>query len=232
MAFPNAWRYRDYAIESFNRDKPYDVFLKEQIAGDLLPMSNDVATQADRLTALGMLAIGPKMLAEQDKEKLLFDVVDEQIDIVTRTFMGLSVACARCHDHKFDPITQEDYYALAGIFKSTQTMAHTDHVSRWVERVLPAPSKQQRQAAFDKEVAMLEKQLSEAQNEKGDSTEEGSQEASEAVQKALDALKQEGPGLPQVMSVREGKPENIPILHRGNHLLPGDETVQRGRISL
>ena len=232
MAFPNAWRYRDYVIESFNRDKPYDVFLKEQIAGDLLSKSNDVATQADRLTALGMLAIGPKMLAEQDKEKLLFDVVDEQIDVVTRTFMGLSVACARCHDHKFDPITQEDYYALAGIFKSTQTMAHTDHVSRWVERVLPDPSNQQRQAAFDKEIAMLEKQLSEAQNEKGDSTVEGSGEASEAVQKALDALKQKGPGLPQVMSVREGKPENIPILHRGNHLLPGDETVQRGRISL
>ena len=179
-----------------------------------------------------MLAIGPKMLAEQDKEKLLFDVVDEQIDVVTRTFMGLSVACARCHDHKFDPITQEDYYALAGIFKSTQTMAHTDHVSRWVERVLPDPNNQQRQAAFNQEVSMLEKQLSEAQKDKGDSTGEGSQEASEAVQKALDALKQKGPGLPQVMSVREGEPENIPILHRGNHLTPADKTVQRGRISL
>ena len=62
MAFPNAWHYRDYVIESFNREKPYDVFLKEQIAGDLLPKSDDVATQADRLTALRMSALGPKML--------------------------------------------------------------------------------------------------------------------------------------------------------------------------
>jgi hypothetical protein len=120
LTFPNAWRYRDYVIRSFNQDKPYDRFLQEQIAGDLLPVDSD-DQWAENLVATGFLAIGPKALTEQNPRQFEWDLVDEQIDVTTRVMLGLSVACARCHDHKFDPIPQTDYYALAGIFRSMST---------------------------------------------------------------------------------------------------------------
>ncbi|WP_372724878.1 DUF1549 domain-containing protein, partial [Novipirellula sp.] len=116
--FPHAWRYRDYVIDSFNEDKPYDRFLQEQIAGDLLPVDSD-SQWAENLVATGFLAIGPKSLAEQNRTQFTADLIDEQIDTTTRAILGMSVACARCHDHKFDPIPQTDYYALAGIFNNT-----------------------------------------------------------------------------------------------------------------
>ncbi|MEZ6134353.1 MAG: PSD1 and planctomycete cytochrome C domain-containing protein [Pirellulaceae bacterium] len=134
--YPESWRYRDYVVEAFNSDTPYDRFIHEQLAGDLLPARSE-AERRKLLTATGFLVIGPKMLAEQDKDKLVADIVDEQLDTVGKVFLGLTLGCARCHDHKFDPITAADYYALAGIFHSTQTMEHLDHVSQWSERVLP-----------------------------------------------------------------------------------------------
>ncbi|MCA9208129.1 MAG: DUF1549 domain-containing protein, partial [Planctomycetales bacterium] len=112
---PNAWRYRDWVFRSLNRDQPLDDFIVHQMAGDLLTEGADQAEQRELLTATGMLVIGPKMLAEQDKEKMRIDIIDEQIDTVSRTMMGMTIGCARCHDHKFDPISQADYYALAGI---------------------------------------------------------------------------------------------------------------------
>ena len=120
VAYANAFRYRDYVIRSFNADKPYDQFVKEQIAGDLLPPGADRTADRDRLIATGFLVIGPKMLAEDDPVKMEMDIIDEQVDTVGRVFMGLTLGCARCHDHKFDPIPTADYYALAGIFKSTK----------------------------------------------------------------------------------------------------------------
>ena len=117
-AFPHAWRYRDYVIDSFNADKPFDQFIKEQVAGDLLPGK----TTDERHIATGFLAMGPKSLNNRNKAEFIMDTVDEQLDVTTRAFMGLTVACARCHDHKFDPIPTEDYYSMAGIFKSTQTL--------------------------------------------------------------------------------------------------------------
>jgi hypothetical protein len=124
FTYPDAWRYRDYVIASFNADKPYDQFVREQIAGDLLASSND-AERNERLIATGFLALGPKGLNEKNREQFTMDMVDEQIDATTRAVLGLTVACARCHDHKFDPIAQSDYYALAGIFKSTRTFYGT-----------------------------------------------------------------------------------------------------------
>ncbi len=112
--YPLAWRYRNWVIDAFNRDLPYDQFVREQIAGDLLEPA-----RADRITATGFLAIGTKILAEKDPVKKRADIVDEQIDTFGRVFLGLSLGCARCHDHKFDPVPQRDYYALAGIFHST-----------------------------------------------------------------------------------------------------------------
>ena len=120
MTYPQAWRYRDYVIDSFNDDKPFDRFVQEQIAGDLMPVKTD-QQWAENLVATTFLAIGPKNLNEQNRIQFAADLVDEQIDATTRIFLGMSVACARCHDHKFDAIPQTDYYAMAGIFGSTKT---------------------------------------------------------------------------------------------------------------
>ncbi|MEM1297006.1 MAG: PSD1 and planctomycete cytochrome C domain-containing protein, partial [Verrucomicrobiota bacterium] len=120
MAFPHAWRYRDFVIDSFNADKPYDRFLSQQIAGDLLPIKTDAEWQ-ENLIATGYLAMGTKGLNQDNSRQFQMDVVDEQIDTMTQSILGLTVSCARCHDHKFDPIPTSDYYALAGIFLSTNT---------------------------------------------------------------------------------------------------------------
>jgi hypothetical protein len=118
--FPNAWRYRDYVIQAFNDDVPYDRFLTEQIAGDLLP-AETAEGRNRQLVATGFLAIGAKPAAAMNNN-FAMDVVDDQINVVCTTVMGLSVSCARCHDHKHDPIPTRDYYAMAGIFKSTETL--------------------------------------------------------------------------------------------------------------
>jgi len=123
-AFPEAWRYRDWVINAVAADMPYDDFIRRQVAGDLLPAATEKERDAN-LVATGFLALGPKGLNERRREQFVMDVVDEQIDVTTRAILGVSVACARCHDHKFDPISQRDYYAMAGIFRSTQTLYGT-----------------------------------------------------------------------------------------------------------
>ena len=133
--YPHAWRYRDYVVGAFNADKPYDQFIKEQLAGDLMP-GNDPKAKAERLIATGFLAIGPKTLNERNGLQFELDVVDEQIDVTTQAFLGITAACARCHDHKFDPIPTKDYYALAGIFRSTETLYGT---VRFVQSQRPSP---------------------------------------------------------------------------------------------
>jgi cytochrome c553 len=112
--YPYAWRYRDYVIRSFNEDKPYDRFLREQVAGDLLPGAGD-----DSRIATAFLVLGSKDLNERNNEQFLMDSIDDAIDALGRAALALTVSCARCHDHKFDPIPTADYYALAGIFKSS-----------------------------------------------------------------------------------------------------------------
>ena len=107
--FPYAYTYRDYVIRSFNEDKPYDRFVVEQIAADRLPLGDDKTP----LAAMGFLTLGRRFLNNQH------DIIDDRIDVVTRGFMGLTVTCARCHDHKFDPIPTADYYSLHGVFASS-----------------------------------------------------------------------------------------------------------------
>ena len=120
FTFPHAWRYRNYVIDAFNQDKPFDRFITEQIAGDLLSCSSPEERES-LLIATGFLAIGPKGLNEMNPAQFRADLIDEQIDSVTRAITATSVACARCHDHKYDPITMKDYYGLAGIFGSSKT---------------------------------------------------------------------------------------------------------------
>ncbi len=139
LMFKDAWRYRDYVIDSFNEDKAFDVFASEQLAGDLLPDSES-SDRAARLIATGFLLLGPNNYEQQDKELLRMDVIDEQIDTIGRAFLGMTLGCARCHDHKFDPVPTTDYYALAGILGSTKSLT-PGNVSRWVSRDLPLKKK-------------------------------------------------------------------------------------------
>lgn len=122
--FLYAARYRDWVIDSFNADKPYNRFVAEQIAGDLLPATS-VLQRRDQIVGTGLLALGSMNLQEGDYEQHHLDQVDDQIDVVGRAFLGLTLACARCHDHKTEPVTQRDYYALAGIFYSSRTLSGT-----------------------------------------------------------------------------------------------------------
>ena len=139
LAYANAFRYRDYVVHALNADKPFDQFLHEQLAGDLLPPTGRVDDQLERTIATGFLSLGAKMLAEDDPVKMQMDIIDEQVDTLCRAVLGLTMGCARCHDHKFDPLTQDDYYSLAGIFKSTKTMENFSVVARWQELPLAAP---------------------------------------------------------------------------------------------
>ena len=117
---PYAWRYRDYVIDSFNNDKPYDQFIIEQIAGDLLPHKSYEEYNNNRI-ATGFLTIGTKNIQAQIKQ-FEADRNDDQIDAITRGFLGMTLSCARCHDHKFDPFSQQDYYGVAGVFNNTDNM--------------------------------------------------------------------------------------------------------------
>ena len=164
LAHANAFRYRDWVISAINRDLPYDQFVHEQIAGDLLPPEGDAndlvvaEQQNERLTATGLLVVGAKMLAEDDPLKMQMDIVDEQVDTIGKAFMGMTLGCARCHDHKFDPVTTADYYSLAGIFKSTKTMLNFNVVASWQERPLASP-------AILRQVAEQKQKVAAKQNE-------------------------------------------------------------------
>jgi hypothetical protein len=163
LLFKDAWRYRDYVIESFNRDVPFDQFIREQIAGDLLPHAT-ADERRRQLIATGYLALGPTNYEEQDKGALRMDIVDEQLDTVGKGLLGMTIGCARCHDHKFDPIPTKDYYAMAGILRSTGTLFnYTDNVARWVDVPLPMdPAQEAALQAHETKLAALKDQIAAA----------------------------------------------------------------------
>ncbi|VAX40704.1 FIG00929654: hypothetical protein [hydrothermal vent metagenome] len=145
--YNSAWRYRDYVIASYNKDKPFDRFVREQIAGDLLPYRNN-SERRENVIATAFLAMGPTTFESLDKKQLVMDVVDEQIQTVGTAFLAMTLGCARCHDHKFDPIPTNDYYALAGIFKSTRTVDSLEKsFSIWHKFPLPATPKEKEEVA-------------------------------------------------------------------------------------
>ncbi|HXD88080.1 MAG TPA: DUF1553 domain-containing protein [Urbifossiella sp.] len=158
LVFKQAWRYRDYVIDCFNRDVPFDRFVQEQIAGDLLPAAT--AEERSRLiVATSYLQLGNANLEEQDKKQLRMDVVDEQLDAISKGFLAQTITCARCHDHKFDPIPTADYYALAGILRNVKSLRDAN-VSEWVEVPLPAsPEVERAVKEHDAAVAALQAKI-------------------------------------------------------------------------
>jgi hypothetical protein len=148
IAFGNAWRYRDYVVRAFNNDKPFDQFLIEQMAGDLLPYNEEA------ITATGFLSLGARVLAEPDLRKLQMDIIDEQIDTTGKAFLGMTFGCARCHDHKFDPIKTDDYYAMAAIFRSTRSLSDEKMgaIKFWNEHSLATPEQVAEKKKYDEAV--------------------------------------------------------------------------------
>jgi hypothetical protein len=238
--FPHAWRFRDYVIAAFNADKPFDRFIREQIAGDLVEDSGN-----EQLIATGFLAIGPKLLNERNKEIFRMDRVDEQVDVTTRAFMALTVSCARCHDHKFDPIPTAEYYSMAGIFRSSETLFGTqkkqgNRQSSELYALGESPEYREHQ---DK-VAGLQKELKAAQatvkktarkKPPKDADAETKREAAKErkttlgktrkrikeLQTEIKELKAANPEPPiRAMGIREGKVESSPVYVRGEVSTP------------
>jgi mono/diheme cytochrome c family protein len=298
VAYGTAFRYRDYVVTSLNRDKPFDRFLQEQIAGDLLPddspsssptsaaptsaaptsaeptsaeptsdgtassgptlsrqtpsvppaaetpTDEQLASRYERLIATGFLALGPKVLAEVDEKKMEMDIVDEQIDVLGRSVLGLTFGCCRCHDHKFDPLSTSDYYALAGIFKSTRTMEHFRKVARWHENPTPTREELDRKAAHTAQVAAKKRTIderfaaasAEARTKLGDMAPPADLEplfadAAKAdlkrLRDELKALEKAAPVFSTALGVTDGVVAEVPIHVRGSHLSLGQTVTRR-----
>ena len=245
IAHGNAWRYRDWVVAAWNQDLPFDQFVRDQIAGDLLT-SDDETTRISRTIATGFLSLGPKVLAEVDETKMELDIVDEQVETVGKAFLGMTFGCARCHDHKFDPIRTEDYYALAGIFKSTKTMEHFTKIAKWHELPIETAAEQREREAIEGELARRQQALTEViaeadrllQAELGaDATLPDDKETrySPATQEQLASLRAEiatwearKPVVPTTMAVVDyPQPVDLAVHIRGSHLTLGD-IVPRG----
>ncbi len=243
VAHGNAWRYRDYVVNAFNNDKPYDEFVVEQLAGDLLDSGDDLALKHERLIATGYLVLGPKVLAEVDKAKMKMDIVDEQLDTVGRSLMGLTLGCARCHTHKFDPIGHDDYYALAGIFKSTRTMETFKTVAKWYENSIPTPEELAKQAehkqTVDEKKQTIETLVATAKSELNppmgetvpqDVEKRFPEETQAELKKLRDELKQleaNAPKISTAMGVTNGEIADTSIHLRGSHLTLGEVVPRR-----
>lgn len=167
LLFPHSWRFRDYVIQSFQNDKPLPQLIKEHLAGDLMPA--DSSKQRDeQVVGSGYLVLGPNNYEQQDKEQLRMDVIDEQINTMGRTFLGMTLGCVRCHDHKFDPIPSTDYYALAGIFRSTQSLTF-GNVSGYVTTSLKDDSEAKQYQQWQAELNELQASLDAVNRQSGTS---------------------------------------------------------------
>lgn len=230
VALGSAWRYRDYVVKSFNQDKPFDRFLIEQIAGDLLPASS-LAERHEHATATAFLNLGAKVLAEADKEKLVMDVVDEQIETMGKAFLGMTLGCVRCHDHKFDPVSHEDYYALAAIFKSTRSFTDEKNgaISFWQETPIGGLDEFAAVKSAERALADKKKELSQAQTAAKKTPTPEAKAKVEALMTELDDVEKSLPDLPTVVGVQDSTEirTTLPVHIRGSHLTLG-KPVNRG----
>ncbi len=249
VTFPHAWRYRDYVIDSFRNDKPYDRFLLEQLAGDLLPVDSDQQWQQN-LVATGFMALGPKVLNERNARQFQLDQIDEQIDVTTRVMLGVSVACARCHDHKTDPIPQSDYYALAGIFSGMTTHYGTsvNQQNRRTSKLIAIPGVDEAklgQPISRTEMKELQSELAKMRDDVRDLTRQRNRDRNRSdtqalqrqiilltnqigsLQSMLDGYNRRGEPVAFCMGVQDASPTNQRILERGELNQPG-EFVSRG----
>jgi len=250
IAHGNAWRYRDWVVAAINRDLPYDQFLTAQVAGDLLPFDDTTPVgrqqRNENLIATSFLAIGPKVLAEVDEVKMEMDIIDEQLDTLGRAALGMTFGCARCHDHKFDPISTADYYALAGIFKSTRVMEHFKKIAKWHENPVPTATDLAAKAAHDERImahkAKIEAIVADGKNKltaslaadqklPADFEKQFPDETKKELVALRDQLKKlEADGatlIPMSMGATEGQVADVAIHLRGSHLSLGEVVPRR-----
>ena len=214
---PFAWTYRDYVIRSFNEDKPYNLFIVEQLAADKLPATKKNITN---LTALGFLTVGERFMGMQN------DVINDRIDVVTKGFLGLTVSCARCHDHKFDPIPQKDYYALHGIFASSVEPKFAPPIQKTTELPEYADYYKQRMA-LDADQTRLETELQQLQRNRNRDRDAFRllQRDTRRNQSDIAKLEMTHPGAPaRAMAMNDStRPHDSPLLIRG-------EAGNRGKV--
>jgi hypothetical protein len=224
---PEIRLYRDYVIDAFNADKPYDQFIREQIAGDLLARQGPPERYAERVVATGFLALSRRYATAP--YELWHLTLEDTIDTVGQAFLGLTLRCARCHDHKFDPVTQEDYYALYGIFASTrfpytgsEEFASMRRPRQNFAALLPPDRAAPLLQAHAQRLRDLQKQLERSPKERTP------QDKLNRLRAELEDLQKAGlpPGLPCAYAVSEGTPADVPLQRRGE---PDDKgpTVRR-----
>jgi hypothetical protein len=235
---PQAHKYRDWVIRAFQRDLPYDEFLREQVAGDLMPARSD-AERRDRITATGYLAVARRFGGDRTGEHYL--TLDDTIDNLGRAFLGETLACARCHDHKFDPFTVRDYYGLYGIFASTRYPFPGAEVGKQQEDFVPLASPaeveaalrphREKLAALSARVKQLEAAEAEARKSSaGPGKEARLRAAAEALagaRKELAAVQAAKPVIDDAYAVADGKPADARVQVRGDPHRLGDP-VPRG----
>lgn len=238
----HAWRYRDYLVASFHNDKPFDRFIREQLAGDLLPAASP-QERRENLIATGFIVLGDVDINAIDKLKMEHDFVDSQVSKVGTAFLGMTLGCVRCHDHKFDAIGQQDYYALAGMFRSTKTTFKTRH-GIWsnIQRVPLPELEEDREIArnHEQKLAGWRKQKQKLETESkslGDKPDAAGKKRLDELKKEITALELRighgeyfHPGKPQAIAVQDAeKPADMRVTIRGNPYALGD-IIQRGLV--
>jgi Protein of unknown function (DUF1553)/Protein of unknown function (DUF1549)/Planctomycete cytochrome C len=229
---PEARLYRDYVLDAFHRDKPYDQFLREQLSGDILAAERpaDDPARNEQIVATGYLALARRYATAP--YELWHLTLEDAIDTTGRAFLGLSLRCARCHDHKYDPVTQADYYALYGIFASTQFpwAGGEEFQSKKFPRehfapLLPAAEVERHAAELKADISAREAELAAL----GESADEEQKKKLRKEIERLRRLEQLGlpPGVPCAYAVHEGKPADVCLQLRGEPENPGS-VVPRG----
>lgn len=216
-----SWRYRDYVIQAFNADKPYDQFILEQLAGDELP-----EVTFDSVIATGFYRIGVWDDEPDVKAAAIYDNLDDIIRTTSEAFLGLTIGCARCHDHKFDPLPQADYYRLQAFFRNITPVGTDQSETHW--KTNPAAIytpliDQQVIRQWEVTQGELQSQLAQLQARQENADEEAKKQLDEQITEIETKLK--SPSYPQALSVREKGPhvEDTFILVRGNHLTKGKQ---------
>ena len=215
----HAWRYRDYVIAAFNADKPFDEFVREQIAGDLMP-AHSVEERAAKITATGFLMVGDIEIVNPDKAKMETDHIDTQVIKIGQTFMGMTLGCVRCHDHKFDPIGLDDYYGIAGTLRSSPSSHKMPDMGVWSTlNTTDLPETPEQLAAREKLEAETQQRIASLKAEQ--------KKLSDETIKHAEFFKSK---VPKAFAMHDGdKPANMPIYIRGNPYAPG-AVMPRGAV--
>ncbi|MDB6052516.1 MAG: Planctomycete cytochrome [Verrucomicrobiales bacterium] len=231
----DAYKYRNYVIDAFNSDKPYDAFLRQQIAGDLLPFSTE-EEHWENIIATGYVALSKRFGVTPDAMHL---TLDDTIDTLGHGILGLSLGCARCHDHKYDPITMDDYYGLYGIFNSTaypfpgaqdanRPRGLTPLVSSQIVSELLEPTRQKQKLFLDRLASVKSERASlDTSSPTGFARlQQLNLEFTNAVQE-INRLFDDAPAFETAFALKEGAPSNTPIFLRGDPTRPGREVPRK-----